>query len=746
MYAAPGTYNVKLSVSNGTCEHFVKKDVVVIKEKGKLEVSDLVSCINTRLIFNVANVAASNISTYSWFFNDITQSGIVTANNPVATVYSSAGDRVAAVVLTDILKCKDTLTIKAPVKTYGPRVAFGSLLSNTCYGTTINFQDLTKADGIHPIAEWQWNFGEGTPQTYTAGPFSHDYSAVGTYNVKLLVKDTYGCKDSLTRVAFVSILKPVAKFTASDTLICPAAPITFSNQSQGTGVNYFWSFGDTTTSNEVSPVHQYSQPGTYRVKLLMIDKNGCRDSMSLKVKVFTATADFSLDTSFTTCPPLLVNATNKSTNYIDYNWSYGDGGNSQLLNPSHIYTYPGTYYIQLIVKNNGGCADTLRKPIVIQGPTGSFNYTPKEVCNPGKVKYDLTADNTVRYTWDFNDGSAVNSTSTTISHTYTDPGTYVPKVILWDASGCPVPVRGKDTIKVDGIKTNILVDNRVLCDSGYVVFKDLTTSNDVVSSYSWQFGDGATSTGKNPTHHYSQTGLYTVKLATTTRFGCVDTTSIENCVKIVTSPSIKIVGDTSACEPAVIAFKGDINKSDTSALQWSWDFGGNDTSSLQAPGSKTFAIAGIYSIKVKATNPDGCTDVATKKAVIHPKPVIDAGADTIICKFNTHLLSPTGADTYTWTAEPSLSCVNCTTPIAKPLNLATTYHVVGKTIYGCASEDSVTIKVKQPFKMAVARGDTLCTGESFNLQASGADAYQWSPSTGLSNTTIANPVSRLTLP
>ncbi len=204
----------------------------------------------------------------------------------------------------------------------------------------------------------------------------------------------------------------------------------------------------------------------------MIDKNGCSDSSFASIKVFTAIADFALSDSFSTCPPLIVNITNQSTNYTSINWDFGDGGNSQLLNPSHIYTYPGKYTVQLSVKNNGGCTDTLTRNVEIQGPTGIFDYFPKQVCNPGTVNYELNAKNSIKYIWDFNDGTTIFLNEIKTSHVYTTPGIFLPKIILEDASGCRVAVTGTDTIKVNGVTTSILSDNKLLCDSGYVAFTD----------------------------------------------------------------------------------------------------------------------------------------------------------------------------------------------------------------------------------------------------------------------------------
>ena len=740
-YAVPGIYHTSLTVTNGACENIIKKDVVIINEQGALGINVTESCINTSVTFNIAGVNDSNISSYAWYFNGISQmADVITANNPVAFVYNTSGVKYPAAVITDKLNCPDTFYSAVPVTIYGPKAGFGSSNPGTCFGNTVNFADSATTDGIHPLTSWVWNYGEGAEQAYTSSPFSHNYSATGDYTVKLTVKDTYGCTDSLTKPAFVSITKPVAGFKASDTLICPQAPVTFTNTSKGVGATYFWQFGDGTTSADISPVHTFLQTGLFTVRMRITDKNGCVDSATADIKIATAVAAFALSDSFSNCPPLVVKTTNQSLNFINLNWDFGDGGNSQLLNPSHIYTYPGVYTTKLTISNNGGCVDSLTRTITIEGPTGIFDYTPKEACNHQTVNFVLQSQNAVNYIWDYNDGTTVVSSNNTQSHTYNTPGTYMPKLILQDKNGCKVPLTGLDTIKIDGIKANISSDAIIKCDSGYIAFRDSTVSNDVVSSYMWNFGDGTTSTVKSPNHSYATTGKYTITLISKSLFGCTDTSINENYIKIVSSPQVKITGDTAACVPAQITFQGEFVRTDTSAVTWSWNFGNGKTANVMKPDAQLFTTAGTYPVTLKATNSDGCYDSVVQQTIIHPKPPVNAGPDTAICKAAVYNLKATGADSYTWNADPSLSCTNCAAPIAKPAQ-TTIYKVLGKTVFGCINVDSVRVKVEQPFKITVSATDTLCHGESVVLKATGADLYQWTPSLWLDNPQSATPKS-----
>jgi gliding motility-associated-like protein len=73
---------------------------------------------------------------------------------------------------------------------------------------------------------------------------------------------------------------------------------------------------------------------------------------------------------------------------------------------------------------------------------------------------------------------------------------------------------------------------------------------------------------------------------------------------------------------------------------------------------------------------------------------------------------------------------------------STVYYIVtGKNATGCESTDSVQIKVLQPFKLSTSLADTICLGQSVQLFVTGANRYDWSPSLGLSNSTIANPIA-----
>ncbi|MEJ7587887.1 MAG: PKD domain-containing protein [Ferruginibacter sp.] len=506
------------------------------------------------------------------------------------------------------------------------------------------------------------------------------------------------------------------------------------------GVNYLWQFGDGTTSVVKDPVHNYLADGIYSVKLSIRDQYGCTDSISKPdvISIVTPVANFTMSDSFSTCPPLIVQFTNFSVHTTGQVWDFGDGTGASKSGPSHFYSYPGIYTVTLTVTGKGGCQDVKKKNIVVNGPKGRFINDPKAGCNPVTVKFNATSEETVSFIWDYNDGTTVSSTDSIISHTYINPGSYVPKMILVDAKGCQVPITGKDTIVVNGVTATFSFSDTTVCDAGNISFINSSISNDVITGYCWTTGDGGTSTLKNPQHAYTTKGFYYPKLIVKTLNGCKDSLVSSVPVKVVASPRIALTSTSNGCTPLSVTFKGLVTIADTSALNWNWVFGNGNTSAIQNPPIQNYTIGGLYSTNLTVTNSSGCSDTASKKIEAYIIPLVNAGQDTTICNRTGIQLQATGAAFYSWTPAAGLSCTNCANPVATP-DSARKYILKGTSLQGCSAIDSVFIKVRYAFKMKLSKADTLCKGQNLKLMASGTDKYEWSPSANLSNSNTATP-------
>lgn len=740
-YASSGTYTVTLTVTNQLtgCSKTKKEDVRVVKEIADFVSDASVTCKNTSVKFTATNSVSANISLYTWKFGD----GISISNSIGSADYqfSKASTYDVTLIIKDINGCADTITKPSVIKVEGPTAVFRSTIPGICLNNEVSFFDSSYSDGEHAIQQWQWNWGDGSSQNFTSPPFNHTYSTPGNYSVSLKVTDSKGCTDSVMKPNTIIVSKPEALFSA-DTLSCTSTSISFRNLSTGPGLDYTWDFGDGATSDQQNPVHLYKSEGAYTVSLSIKDKYGCGSFISKAnyIRIANPVANFILSDSAGTCPPLVVNFTNTSANYSQWKWDFGDGTVSAERNPSHFYSSVGTFNAVLTVTGAGGCTSQKMRKIKVDGPSGSFSYTNLMGCVPLQTSFKAQTKKNISFVWDFNDGVTIPTTDSAVSHTFTSRGKYLPKMILMDSSGCSVPVKGKDSITVFGVEASFNHNGALVCDSNKVNFTSTSASNDLIASYIWDFGDGVTSMQTGPSHGYRQPGLYHTALTVITQRGCKDSIHNLGPVKVNKSPEIAITGNAGACVPAVINFTGILSNPDTSTVSWKWDFANGSTSAQKEPPSQSYASSGVFTVKAIASSSNGCSSSVAKMVDIYPLPNLIISKDDIVCIGSTAALQVSGAKSYTWSPSTYLSCNNCTTPVSKP-DSAIKYMVKGVSDKGCVSFDSVSLDVKFPFNLKISNKDTLCFGESVQLNASGTEKYSWTPSTGLNNPLISSPVA-----
>ncbi len=741
-YNTPGTYTVSLKVSNDDCIHISQQSIKVVDEKANFIALDSVTCKKTPVKFSTVGVNGQNISKYAWSFGD----GFSANNAGPVHVYTQLGVYDVKLTLTDILGCQSVLSKSKYITVQGPTANFSVPVSGICNNNSITFTDQSVGDGENAIVSWKWDFGDGTVQTFNAPPFTHVYTKPGNYNVTLIAIDAQSCTDTIVKKNAVIVSKPVANFTAKDSLLCSSSNAEFNNFSTGPQLSYLWNFGDNTTATDAFPVHNYSLEGVYTVSLKITDVYGCKDSLTKinYINIKNPVAKFTVNNTMAECPPLVADFTNQSQNYTSLTWNFGTGQASTLTNPIHIYSYPGKYKVTLTAKGYGSsCFASDSTFITVLGPRGTFTYSPLSGCSPFNVTFTALPEKgfNVNYIWDFDDGVVVQKEDSIIAHTYTTPKKYLPRMILVDERNCRVPIKGIDSVVVYGVTASYTKQQALLCDSGVVSFNNKSTSNDIITQYNWNFGDGTSSNTKDVTHFYKTPGSYNVTLSVLTQNGCKDDTVTRTPIVVNKGPEIAIESPDSACAPATLQFNG-VSAIDTMQLNWIWNFGNGETSTAQDPPPVTFTTANQYNVQLIATNTSGCKDTAKKQLPVYPVPAIDAGSLDTICLGENTTLHATGGNTYNWLPSDGLSCTTCPNPVASPKN-TTTYYVTGESIHGCVNKDSITVDVKQPITLSVSPPyDSLCKGASTQLKARGAEIYTWIPANGLNNATIANPVAK----
>ncbi|MGC4037232.1 MAG: PKD domain-containing protein [Chitinophagaceae bacterium] len=701
-FPALGVYTVKLTTTTvfgpgDQCSYTLAKTVHAVDENPVISASANPACKGSPIAFAGTVGNPSNIVNYSWDFGDGATSN--TLSPTINHTYVTSGNYTVRLVTTDINGCTDI----APVynlRVNGPVANFTATNATGCKGLNVTFNDLSTTDGLNPITSWQWDFGDGTTQNFTAGPFQHVYPDKGIYTVKLTISDASGCTDTISKPNLVIATDPEPSFFSNDTLTCPGATVNFTNTSEAL-ISYSsaWDFGDGTTSLLFSPSHNYTSPGLYTVKLKITDYYGCPDSITKTtyINVDKPIARFNVNDSISSCTPFEVHFKDSSSYSNLLTWNFGDGGGPAFgPDVSHFYSIPGSYTAMLVATSPGGCTDTAYKTIAVYSTVGSaVNYTPLGGCSPKSVSFTATTSGPVTYFWDFGDGTTQNTTTATTTHVYTTFGDYVPNIIMTDPTGCLIPVSGVDTVHVTGSKTKFGVSANLICDSATINFIDSTTFNDPITNWNWSFGDGTTSTLQNPSHFYSTPGVYNVSLNTITSANCRDTLTLNNIIKLVNSPDIGIIGDSVVCISGTMTQQGVFKRTDTSNVTWSWSFPNGNTSDLQNPPTQTYNTAGNFVVTATATNSSGCKDTEQKNVVVNPLPVVDMpGTATIMSGTSLTIPATYSPNTINWQWSPQtdLSCSTCATPVATP-RYSTTYHVAFTDSNGCRNSASIDIIV-----------------------------------------------------
>jgi PKD repeat protein len=210
-----------------------------------------------------------------------------------------------------------------------------------------------------------------------------------------------------------------------------------ASDSDGEIESYSWDFGDGETSSLKNPSHTFNESGTYIVTLTVSDNSGNSETNTTTIYVFTNTPPTAFASTSTTYGevPLIVTFTglgNDTDGSISsYEWSFGEGSTSNLQNPTHTYTLPGIYSVQLIVTDNH---DSHGMDTISINVEKKRNHPPmvSPIANPTSgvvpLKVQFTGEATDSdglihlYQWDFKDGD--KSGAKNPSHTFLAAGTY----------------------------------------------------------------------------------------------------------------------------------------------------------------------------------------------------------------------------------------------------------------------------------------------------------------------------------
>lgn len=232
-------------------------------------------------------------------------------------------------------------------------------------------------------------------------------------------------------------------------------------------------------------------------------------------------------------------------------------------------------------------------------------------------------------------------------------------------------------------------------------------------SYTWSNGTATLTNTVSPTTNS------TYILTVTDRYNCEAKDTID--IQVLNLPVISTINDTAICLGESIALNGN------GAQSYTWNNG--------VVNGVTFTPLNTTTYKVVGTDANGCKDSAQVTITINPLPIIDAGADQIICMNDSVILAASGAITYNWN-----NGVTDGIPFAP--NNTNTYTVIGIDANGCENQDSLIITVNPLPNVSAGNDFAICDGDVAVVNGSGASNYVWD--NGINNGIAFNPTNTAT--
>ncbi|HTB05673.1 MAG TPA: gliding motility-associated C-terminal domain-containing protein [Bacteroidia bacterium] len=588
---------------------------------------------------------------------------------------------------------KDSVTITInPTPTV---TATTGVLTTICAGDSI----LLQAGGATTYA---WNpagsVACSTCQNTNAGPATTTtYTVTGTTN---------GCSSTATVQVNVNPTPTVTAIATTPTLCSGGStPINVSG-----ATTYTWS--PSTGLSSTTGASVTATPATTTTYTVVgTNGSGCKDSAIVTVTITPTPI-------LTVTPPspgicggdsVIMTASGAST----YTWSPGTGLNATT--GAVVTATPGTTTTYTITGSNGACSSTQTVTITVGALTVSATPGSPTICSGNSTT--ITATGAVTYVW----SPATGLSSTTGSSVTANPGSTTTYTVVGSSgSGC------KDssivTISVTPTPTlTVTPPSATICNGSNT---SLTASG--ATTYSWLPATGLTCTNcPNPTASPGSTVTYTL---TGTTGGC---TSKDSVTITIDNPAISVAttGSTICSGSSTV-----LTASGGTSYLWSPSGGLSCTSCFNPtanPGSTT-------TYTVVGTDALGCKDSNTVTLTVNPTPTVSVTAiDSSICQGSATTLTASGASSYTWTPGTGLTCTNCTSTTANPTG-TTTYTVIGTGVGGCndTAKFTLTVNPTPTVSISLSTGNTICSGQSVTLTASGSTTYKWSTGSTASSITV----------
>jgi len=668
-------------------------------------------CIGSAVNFvNQSTNGTAPITGWSWDFGDGNSS---TQTNPAHT-YGAAGTYTVTLVVTASNGQADP-EVKVNYITVNPTptASFTTSTNGCVLPVAVTFNN-TSSGGT----SYAWNFGNTQTSTLQSPP-AVNYTTAGTYNVSLIVTNSFGCKDTVTQALVVSNFQ--AGITAPATA-CIGTPVSIDDNSTVGSNAWTWTLtgGSPASSTSQNNTVTYNTAGTYTIALTSQNTgSGCTGNTSQQITILPLPVPSFTAVPTSGCAPQTVTFSNNSPAGSNFVWTFGDGGTFTGQNPpAHTYNNNGTYSVTLTMTGANGCQGSLTQNslITLTAPTASFTADVTNGCDPLDVQFTSTSTSSnpiISWSWNFGDGTTFNGQNPPV-HTYL-VGVYDVSLTITTQSGCI----GTDTLAqfiqvghIDAV--NFSIDQSPECAKTSIDFTNLSVilapHNPSDVTYSWDFGDGGTSSVENPSYSYpNDTGNFDVQLIVNFR-GCIDTLIQTDAVYIKAPISRFQPAQTLYCNPASFPVNVIVNDQsiigalpDDADMIWRWGDGTQtnfddidfDDADLGTT-SHNYSAYGSYTITQVIHNyTTGCEDSTT--ALIHISQTVASFtiSNDSVCENSAMTLLSTSTSThpfgtYSWDMGNTQTTSGINPSYSYPNSGTFTITLTATNNVGCSDDQTFT--------------------------------------------------------
>ncbi len=530
-----------------------------------------------------------NAQSWLWDFGDGTA-----ANGPFPIhVYDNFGEYDLKLTYVDSLGITDTIYYNNYIKVNGHDNSISVGQVSTCAGL-----DISLLSNDSSLMMYTWNVDNNYQNSYLPNLDLSLSNNNNLHTITLTTLDTNYCNYS-TSIGVVS-QGYVPEFDLPEK-ICSYDALTIPNNIPS-NFSVTWDFGDGSTSTDHVPNHNYQSGGTYLVSAIITDSiSGCNHSTSVgNVEVIELNTNFSFTAGTNICRGDTIFMVAEDTTYDQYVWNLGSGWVS--YNGPFAQSYisnnfsSGNYNVVLQITHEGCFAQN-------NGPqyfnfydaTADFSFTQDGFCFPIEADFTDLSPGAASWNWEFGDGTM--DTTQNPQHLFTSNPLDSVTLNITDINGCEASITKSN---VEAFSVEVMAVDTFGCAPAPIQF---TQNSQNAIGWQWNFGDGNTSTLSNPTHTYTNEGIYDLQLIATSADGCTDTAFYPSYIQIdqITAGFSTNYGSGCAPQPAYFT------DNSYNASSWEWNFGNGFTSNSQNP-IQIYYVGGNYNARLIATSPLGCTD------------------------------------------------------------------------------------------------------------------------------------------